>query len=114
MPSPAEATTLVYLGTVVSAGAFVLWYDALPRLGADRAGLFASVIPVGAIVTTVLLGLGAPTMTELGGAAVVVTGLLLGLAPAMNRFPSVQVGWVWRRRPPSAAQVPHRPIRSPQ
>jgi drug/metabolite transporter (DMT)-like permease len=82
MPSLAEAATLVYLGTVVSAGAFVLWYDALPRLGADRAGLFAGVIPVGAIVTTVLLGLGAPTATELGGAAVVVSGLILGLASA--------------------------------
>jgi hypothetical protein len=73
---------LVYLGTVVSAGAFVLWYDALPRLGADRAGLFAGVIPVGAILTTVLLGLGAPTATELAGAAVVIGGLILGLASA--------------------------------
>ena len=82
MPSLAEAAALFYLGTVVSAGAFVLWYDALPRLGADRAGLFAGVIPVGAIVTTVLLGLGAPRATELGGAAVVVTGLILGPASA--------------------------------
>jgi drug/metabolite transporter (DMT)-like permease len=82
IPSLAEAAALGYLGTVVSAGAFFLWYDALPRLGADRAGLFAGVIPVGAIVTTVLLGLGNPTATELLGAAVVVTGLILGLAPA--------------------------------
>jgi drug/metabolite transporter (DMT)-like permease len=85
MPSLAEAAALGYLGTVVSAGAFFLWYDALPRLGADRAGLFAGVIPVGAIVTTVLLGLGNPTATELLGAAVVVTGLILGLAPSPPR-----------------------------
>ncbi|HEY2959859.1 MAG TPA: DMT family transporter [Actinomycetota bacterium] len=78
-PSAAEAAALLYLGTVVSAGAFILWYDALPRLGADRAGLFAGLVPVGAIATTVLLGLGSPTASELAGAAVVIAGLALGL-----------------------------------
>jgi drug/metabolite transporter (DMT)-like permease len=107
MPSLAEAAALGYLGTAVSAGAFFLWYDALPRLGADRAGLFAGVIPVGAIVTTVLLGLGAPTATELGGAAVVITGLILGLAPhrgtpATPRRP--------RQQPVGAPLVAHRPL----
>ena len=85
MPTPAEATALVYLGTIISAGAFLLWYGALPRLGADRAGLFAGVLPVGAIVTTVLLGLGAPTATELGGVALVIAGLVVGLAPGRLR-----------------------------
>jgi drug/metabolite transporter (DMT)-like permease len=89
MPTTAEAAGLVYLATVVSAGAFFLWYDALPRLGADRAGLFAGVVPVGAIVTTVLLGLGTPTSTELGGAALVIAGLAVGLVPS--------------RRPPTLA-----------
>jgi drug/metabolite transporter (DMT)-like permease len=79
MPTAAEAAALLYLAVVVSAGAFLLWYDALPRLGADRAGLFAGLVPVGAIATTVLLGLGAPTATELGGAALVIAGLLVGL-----------------------------------
>jgi drug/metabolite transporter (DMT)-like permease len=87
-PGAAEAAALVYLSTVVSAGAFFLWYDALPRLGADRAGLFAGVLPLGAIVTSVLLGLGAPTAAELGGAAVVVAGLAIGLAPRRARSPS--------------------------
>jgi drug/metabolite transporter (DMT)-like permease len=85
MPTPAEATALVYLGTIISAGAFLLWYGALPRLGADRAGLFAGVLPVGAIATTVLLGLGAPTVTELGGVALVIAGLVVGLAPGRLR-----------------------------
>jgi drug/metabolite transporter (DMT)-like permease len=84
-PSAAEAAALLYLGTVVSAGAFFLWYDALPRLGADRAGLFAGMVPVGAIVTTFLLGLGAPTVTELGGAALVIAGLTVGLVPRRPR-----------------------------
>lgn len=84
-PSAAEAAALLYLGTVVSAGAFFLWYDALPRLGADRAGLFAGMVPVGAVVTTFLLGLGAPTVTELGGAALVIAGLTVGLVPGRPR-----------------------------
>jgi len=84
-PSAAEAAALLYLGTVVSAGAFFLWYDALPRLGADRAGLFAGMVPIGAIVTTFLLGLGAPTVTELGGAALVIAGLTVGLVPGRPR-----------------------------
>jgi drug/metabolite transporter (DMT)-like permease len=84
-PSVAEAAGLLYLSTVVSAGAFFLWYDALPRLGADRAGLFAGVLPLGAIVTSIVLGLGAPTAAELGGAAVVIAGLAVGLVPRRSR-----------------------------
>jgi drug/metabolite transporter (DMT)-like permease len=92
MPTPAEAAALLYLATVVSAGAFLLWYDALPRLGADRAGLFAGLVPVGAIVTTVLLGLGAPTASELGGTALVIAGLLLGLSPGRPRTRRARAG----------------------
>jgi drug/metabolite transporter (DMT)-like permease len=87
-PTAAEAAALLYLATVVSAGAFLLWYDALPRLGTDRAGLFAGLVPVGAIATTVLLGLDIPTVTELAGAALVVAGLLVGVAPGRARTPA--------------------------
>lgn len=89
MPTATEAAALVYLGTVVSAGAFFLWYDALPRLGADRAGLFAGVLPVGAIVTAVLLGLGTPTASELGGAALVIAALAMGLISSRPRTPAI-------------------------
>jgi drug/metabolite transporter (DMT)-like permease len=88
MPTAAEAAALLYLATVVSAGAFLLWYDALPRLGADRAGLFAGLVPVGAIVTTVLLGLRTPTAVVLGGAALVIAGLLMGMKPNRPRGPA--------------------------
>jgi drug/metabolite transporter (DMT)-like permease len=89
LPTAPEAAALVYLGTVVSAGAFVLWYDALPRLGADRAGLFAGMIPVGAIVTTLLLGLGTPAANELVGMALVIAGLTVGLTPRRSPTPAV-------------------------
>ncbi|WP_283135509.1 DMT family transporter [Rhizohabitans arisaemae] len=81
IPSMAEALSLIYLGTVVSAGAFFLWYTALPLLGVDRAGLFAGMMPVGAIIGTLLLGLGTPTPGDLGGAFLVILGVLIGLSP---------------------------------
>ncbi|MEZ0073466.1 DMT family transporter [Planotetraspora sp. GP83] len=79
MPTTAEALGLGYLAVIVTTVAFFLWYTALPRLGADRAGLFAGMIPVGAIVTTLVLGLGTPSAADLAGAAVVIAGLALGL-----------------------------------
>jgi hypothetical protein len=36
-------------------------------------------VPVGAIVTTLLLGLGTPATTELVGVALVIAGLAIGL-----------------------------------
>jgi drug/metabolite transporter (DMT)-like permease len=99
VPTTAEAAGLAYLAVVVSAGAFVLWYAALARLGADRAGLLAGVVPIGAIATTVTLGLGHPTGADLAGAALVTAGLLLGLAPARRRTPAPG---------PSPAPRPHR------
>lgn len=79
VPTAGEASGLAYLAVVVSAGAFLLWYSALSTLGADRAGLFAGVLPVGAIVTAAFLGQGLPTMLELAGAALVIAGVLIGM-----------------------------------
>ncbi|MEU8385288.1 DMT family transporter [Streptosporangium sp. NPDC048865] len=81
-PTAPEAAGLGYQALVVTAAAFFLWYDALPRLGPGRAGLFAGLIPVGAIVTGVVLGLGAPSAPDLIGAALVVTGIVAGLSSA--------------------------------
>jgi drug/metabolite transporter (DMT)-like permease len=102
LPTTAEAAGLAYLAVVVSAGAFVLWYTALPRLGADRAGLLAGLVPTGAIATTVTLGLGHPTSADLAGAALVTAGLLLGLSPARRRPPT-----------PSPSTTPRRHRRQP-
>ncbi len=82
VPALAETLGLGYLALIVTTVAFFLWYSALPRLGADRAGLFAGMIPVGAIVTTVVLGLGLPSAADLAGAAVVIVGIVLGLRSA--------------------------------
>lgn len=79
VPTAAEAMGLAYLTVVVTTIAFLLWYRSLPRLGADRAGLFAGMIPVGAMVTTAALGLGPVTPADIAGGAVVIAGILLGL-----------------------------------
>lgn len=79
MPSLAEVGALAYLAVLVSGIAFLLWYRALPMLGADRAGLFAGIIPIGTIITSLVLGFGLPAPGELAGVALVIAGLLVGL-----------------------------------
>ena len=84
-PTPAEAAGLGYLAVVVTVGAFLLWYDALGRIGADRAGLFAGLIPVSAVVTTMALGLRAPGRAEVAGALLVGVGVATGLRRSAGR-----------------------------
>ncbi|GLZ80699.1 membrane protein [Actinorhabdospora filicis] len=89
LPTPAEGLALGYLGLVVTAGAFLLWYGALPRLGADRAGLLAGIMPIGAVLTMVVLGIGTPKPGELLGGALVVAGILYGMrTPREARVPA--------------------------
>ena len=84
-PAWDEAAGLAYLAVVVTVGAFILWYDALGRIGADRAGLFAGLIPVSAVVTTMVLGLRTPGRAELAGALLVGLGVALGLGRSADR-----------------------------
>lgn len=78
-PTPGELAGFTYLSVVVTTVAFLLWYDGIGRLGADRAGLFAGLIPVSAVLTTVALGIDLPGPADLGGAALVAAGVVLGL-----------------------------------
>ncbi|MFC8420515.1 DMT family transporter [Streptomyces sp. NPDC057236] len=79
LPTPGQAAAFGYLGAIVTAAAFFLWYDALRRLGADRAGLFAGLVPVGALLTTVALGLGRAGPADVTGALLVAVGVAVGL-----------------------------------
>lgn len=85
VPTAAEALGLGYLAVVVTVVAFLLWYTSLPRLGPGRAGLFAGLIPVGAIITGVVLGIATPTAYDLAGAGLVIAGILAGLSGASAR-----------------------------
>jgi drug/metabolite transporter (DMT)-like permease len=70
------------LAVVVTVFAFLCWYASLPRLGADKAGLFSGFLPIGAIVSGVLLGTGQPRLADLLGVGLVLVGLAVGLRPA--------------------------------
>ncbi|MEJ2858893.1 MULTISPECIES: DMT family transporter [unclassified Saccharothrix] len=82
VPTVPEALALAYLAVVVTVFAFLCWYASLPRLGADRAGLFSGFLPIGAIVSGVLLGTGHPGLVDLFGVGLVLVGLAIGLRPA--------------------------------
>lgn len=87
-PTAAEAGGLAYLALVVTTVAFFLWYRSLPHLGPDRAGLFAGVVPVGALATAALLGVAVPSAADLAGAALVISGIALGLRSPSPRPPA--------------------------
>ncbi|MDX3109629.1 DMT family transporter [Nonomuraea angiospora] len=84
-PTWAEALGFAYLAIVVTVVAFFLWYSSLPKLGPGRAGLFAGIIPVGAIVTGAVLGVAMPSAYDLLGAALVIAGILVGLTAGRSR-----------------------------
>ncbi len=75
---PEDWLAVGYLA-VITAVAFVLWYSAVGRLGAGRAGLFGGVAPIAAAAAGALLGGPAPRPLVWVGVAVVLGGLALGL-----------------------------------
>ncbi len=74
----------VHLAVVVTAIAFLLWYSAVRRMGAARAGLFTGVVPVAAAAGGVLLGGPVPGLPVWLGTAVVGAGLAFGLVRAQK------------------------------
>ncbi|MEV4566968.1 DMT family transporter [Nonomuraea sp. NPDC049419] len=90
-PTLPEALGLGYLAIVVTVIAFFLWYRSLPKLGPGRAGLFAGLIPVAAIVTGAVLGVATPSAYDLVGAGLVVTGIMVGLTAARTGGPEPAV-----------------------
>ncbi|MFF2820647.1 DMT family transporter [Kitasatospora cineracea] len=80
MPTGGELLALLYLGPVLTCGAFLLWYSALTVLPADRAGLFGGLIPLTATLSGAALTATAPTPLQLLGAALVTGALLFGAA----------------------------------
>jgi drug/metabolite transporter (DMT)-like permease len=85
-PTTAEALALVYMAAAVTAVAFVLCYSAVDRLGVERAGLFAGLVPVSALLAAAALGDSEFTVVRLLGASAVAVGLVVGLRLS-NRQP---------------------------
>jgi drug/metabolite transporter (DMT)-like permease len=87
LPGAGETLAIGYLAVASTALAFVLWYWALARLGPERTGLFAGLMPVsaalvGAAVTTASLRAGTLIGTIITGA-----GLAVGLGSRRSRPP---------------------------
>jgi drug/metabolite transporter (DMT)-like permease len=75
-----DAAAIAYLALIVTAAAFVAWYSAIDRVGAARAGLFAGLVPIAALVTSAAIGLTLITPLRLTGALVVCGGVILGVS----------------------------------
>ncbi|MFF7248049.1 EamA family transporter [Embleya sp. NPDC008237] len=99
MPSGTELAALLYLALPLTAGAFLLWYSALARIEPERAGLFMGLVPVTAALSGLVLGTGAPTVGQFGGALLVGVGVVLGMRaeredPAEPVAPAASAGSV--------------------
>lgn len=80
VPDGSELAAIAYLAVAATVGAFVLWYGAVRRLGAERVGLLCGLMPVAAAFAGVLVA-GEPfRWRTLAGTDLVAIGLLLALA----------------------------------
>ncbi|MDI2128871.1 DMT family transporter [Yinghuangia seranimata] len=84
-PTAEEAAALGYMAAVMTVLAFILWYTALERLGPERAGLFAGLVPIAAAVTAPLFGAGDLRAGQLAGSAVVGLGVVVGMRTTGGR-----------------------------
>ncbi|MEO8491983.1 EamA family transporter [Pseudomonas sp.] len=77
--------SLVYLGVLGSALAYILWYDGIRHIGATRAGVFIALNPLTAVICGAMLLGEQLTLPMLLGGAVILLGIFLcnkPLAPA--------------------------------
>jgi drug/metabolite transporter (DMT)-like permease len=74
-----QSQAIGYLALVVTVGGFLMWFSGLSRLGVERTGLFAGLIPISALLCTVLVGMSALTPLHGLGAVLVGMGVVCGL-----------------------------------
>lgn len=91
LPDGGELAAIAYLAMASTVGAFVLWYRGVQRLGAEKVGLLAGLMPVAAAFGGVLLGVEPFRWQTLAGTTLVAAGLLLALArrPARERAAAI-------------------------
>ena len=75
-PTLTESGALLYLALVLTVGAFLLWYSGLRRLGVERAGMFAGVLPVATLAVSAGLDGRNPGTIPLVGVALVAAALV--------------------------------------
>ncbi|MBN9113247.1 MAG: DMT family transporter [Pseudonocardia sp.] len=85
---PEHLLAMGYLAVGVTAVAFVLWYSAVGRLGAGRAGLLTGVAPVAAALIGAALGAPLPGPRVWLGLALVGAGLAVGMRRPRRAAPA--------------------------
>jgi drug/metabolite transporter (DMT)-like permease len=100
VPTAAEGAALLYMAVLATAIAFVLFYKGLAELGAAVAGLFSGLIPVAALVASVLLGREQPHWYSAGGVTLVAAGIVVGNLANRRRAGKASTGSV-----PAAGQT---------
>ncbi|MFD3484865.1 DMT family transporter [Streptomyces sp. NPDC058665] len=87
LPTTPELLALTHKALAVAVLANLLWYAALPRIRADKAGLFYGFVPLGTLAMSAALGQESPGRTTVTGIALVLLGLAVGLASFGRRGP---------------------------
>lgn len=90
-PTLPEAAALAHMAVFVTFIAFVAWYGAIARLGADRAGLFVGLVAVTALATSALVGTATITPATVAGCVIVAVAVAAGATrrPADARPPEL-------------------------
>ena len=83
-----EAVSLAWLALAVTAIAFLLWYGAVGRIGAERAGLLAGLLPVSAALVAAIVDGAVPDPWRLVGVLAVGLGISVGLSGARAPRPA--------------------------
>lgn len=78
-PTALELTGLLYLALALTVVAFLAWFTALRRLGVERTGLFAGLLPVATLASAAIMDGELPDPVQTAGVLLVVVCLLLGL-----------------------------------
>ena len=110
-PDAGQAIALGYMALGVTVFGFLAWYSAVGILGVERAGLFAGVLPVSALVFSAALGVAAITLGRLGAVAVVALGVTLGVKGRSESRPRLLVDYRKRWLASSADTVQYRKTR---
>jgi drug/metabolite transporter (DMT)-like permease len=79
VPSRGEVAAITYLAVIVTALAFVAWYESIGRLAVERTGLFAGLLPVSALLVGAAVGSETVGALPLLGTLVVGAGVAFGL-----------------------------------
>lgn len=85
LPDAGEAVALLWLTVGVTAVAFMCWYGAVHRIGAERAGLFSGILPLTAAGLGALTGSVSLGPVRVAGAVLVVAGITLGVRAGAER-----------------------------